>query len=81
MDATEFILTMTLVLGGMGMAFYGIASIRAYYMRKATPPAVDPQILAELDALRAEMAELHERMEFTERLVAQPREPGRLPGS
>lgn len=30
-------------------------------------------VLEELDALRAEVAELHERVEFTERLLAQPR--------
>jgi hypothetical protein len=31
------------------------------------------QVLDELDALRAEVAELSERVEFTERLLSQPR--------
>jgi hypothetical protein len=31
-------------------------------------------VLDELDALRAEVAELNERMDFAERLLAQPRE-------
>ena len=32
-------------------------------------------ILDELDALRAEVGELHERVEFTERLLANPDRP------
>lgn len=32
-------------------------------------------IFDELDALRADVAELHERLEFTERLLAQPDRP------
>jgi hypothetical protein len=33
---------------------------------------------AEVDALRAEVAELHERMDFAERLLAQRPEPGKI---
>jgi hypothetical protein len=38
----------------------------------------DPQLLAEVDALRAEVSELHERVEFAERLLAQRQEPGKI---
>ena len=34
--------------------------------------------LAEVDALRQEVAELHERVDFTERLLAQAQHPARL---
>jgi hypothetical protein len=34
---------------------------------------IPEQILEELYALRSEVAELHERVDFTERLLAQPR--------
>lgn len=38
--------------------------------------AADPMILEELDALRREVAELAERVEFTERLLAAPPREG-----
>lgn len=34
----------------------------------------DPAVLAELDDLRAQMAEVQERLDFTERLIAQQKE-------
>jgi hypothetical protein len=34
----------------------------------------DPHLLAEVDALRSEVAELAERLDFAERLLAKPRE-------
>lgn len=41
----------------------------------------DPELLAEVDALRADVAELHERMDFAERLLAQRQEPGKIGAS
>lgn len=38
-------------------------------------------ILSELRDVRREVAELSERVDFTERLLAKQREPGRLAGS
>lgn len=40
--------------------------------------APDPELLAEVDALRAEVSELHERVDFAERLLAQRQEPGKI---
>lgn len=40
------------------------------------PAEIPEQILDELYALRAEVAELSERVDFTERLLAQPRREG-----
>lgn len=37
-------------------------------------------LLEDLEALRQEVAELHERVDFAERLLAQQRERSRLPG-
>ncbi len=34
--------------------------------------SLSEEVLQELEALRAEVAELHERMDFTERLLANP---------
>ena len=37
-------------------------------------PATDPNVLAELDELRNQVAEMQERLDFTERLIAQQRD-------
>ena len=39
--------------------------------------SLSEEVLQELDALRAEVAELHERVEFTERLLANPEREAR----
>ena len=36
---------------------------------------------AEVDDLRRELSEVQERVDFTERVLSQPRDPNRLPGS
>lgn len=41
---------------------------------KGAVPAADPELLAEVDALRQEMSELQERVDFTERLLARQQE-------
>ncbi|MFL5402114.1 MAG: hypothetical protein ACJ8BF_04780 [Gemmatimonadales bacterium] len=38
-------------------------------IRRNAPPAEDPELLAEVDALRQEVAELHERVDFAERIL------------
>ena len=45
-------------------------------------PAIepDPAIYDELDRLRGDVSELHERLEFTERLLASPDRPSAAPG-
>jgi hypothetical protein len=37
-------------------------------------PVQDPELLAEVDALRQEVAELHERVDFTERILLKNQE-------
>jgi hypothetical protein len=41
----------------------------------------DHELLAEVDALRQEVSELHERMDFTERLLANQRNDAKLAGA
>ena len=43
-------------------------------------PQLDPALVEEIDRLRGDVAELQERMDFTERLLAKSREAGQLPG-
>lgn len=47
----------------------------------APPEPLPPeQILSELDEMRSRVGELEERVDFSERLLAQHKEPGRTPG-
>ncbi len=46
---------------------------------RLVPPGTTAAILDELDALRIDVAELHERLDFTERLIANPDQPRREP--
>lgn len=40
----------------------------------------DPEVIEDLNALRLEVAELHERLDFNERLLAERRESGPVGG-
>ena len=74
----EGILAITFIFGG-GTAFLLAMSpigraiaerIRAH----GAVPMQDPELLADLDALRRDVSELQERVDFTERLLAQSQE-------
>lgn len=80
----EGVLAIILIFGG------GAAAILAYSpvgkalgdrIRGGAPGAgPDPEILNELEHLRQDVSELQERVDFTERLLAQTRESGRIGG-
>jgi len=74
----EGILAVTFIFGG-GTAFLLAISpigkaiaerIRAH----GAVPMHDPELLAEVDSLRRDLTELQERVDFTERLLAQSQE-------
>jgi hypothetical protein len=74
----EGILAITFIFGG-GTAFLLAISpigkaiaerIRAH----GAVPMHDPELLAEVDSLRRDVSELQERVDFTERLLAQSQE-------
>jgi len=78
---------MACTLGGLGIWYlYDLILVSAGAFRDAegrlvsrwevdpgAQPQVDSMVLDELDALRREVAELSERVDFTERLLASPR--------
>jgi hypothetical protein len=74
----EGILAITFIFGG-GTAFLlsispiGKAVAERIRARGAVPMQ-DPELLAEVDALRRDVSELQERVDFTERLLAQNQE-------
>ena len=79
---------MLVTLGGAGIWYlYDLITILGGSFRDASGRLVtrwdpegshrrlaEPEVLQELDSMRAELAELAERVDFAERLLAQPRE-------
>lgn len=79
----EDILAIVLIFGGgtaVLLAFSPIGRALADRIRHRDGlPGPDPAVHEELARLRDDVAELQERLEFTERMLAQRSEPGRLP--
>jgi hypothetical protein len=74
----EGILATTFIFGGGTAFLLAISPIgRAIAERiraHGAVPMQDPELLAEVDALRRDVSELQERVDFTERLLAQSQE-------
>ena len=73
----EDILAIIFIFGGGTLVLLSISPVGralAERIRGRIPhPGPDPETLAELDALRAEMTEVQERLDFAERLLADKR--------
>jgi hypothetical protein len=65
------VFTIKLLKGPLGQAI-------ADRLRGAAPP--DPGVLEELDAVKTRLAEVEERLDFAERMLAQGEQAERLPG-
>jgi hypothetical protein len=68
----EGVLAITLIFGGGTLFLLSISPVGkalADRLRGRVEPVQDPELLAEVDALRQEVAELHERVDFTERIL------------
>lgn len=81
----EDILAIVLIFGGgtlIAISFSPIGRAIAERIRGggAQGSLPDPQIYDELDRMRQELGELHERVDFTERLLAEKREGRELAG-
>jgi ubiquinone biosynthesis protein UbiJ len=78
----EGVLFILIVFGGGMLVVLSKTEIGraiAERIRGGTPGAPpDPALLEEVDRLRHEVAELQERVDFAERLLAARREPDRL---
>jgi hypothetical protein len=72
------------VVAGMFLIIRPVAAaiakrIAGEHRRPGMEPAERDEILTELQQVREELAELAERMDFAERLLAKQSGPGRLP--
>lgn len=77
----EDILAIVLIFGGGAcvlISYSPIGRALADRLRGRMPGPVfdDTAILTELDTLRSEVAELHERVDFSERLLTRAKEDG-----
>ena len=73
----EGILAITLIFGGGTLFLLSISPVGKAFadrLRGHAEPAHDPELLAEVDALRQEVAELHERVDFAERILLKSKE-------
>jgi hypothetical protein len=77
----EDVLAVILIFGGGTLFLLSISPIGralADRLRGQARPAQDPELLAEVEALRQEVAELHERVDFTERVLLSSHERSEL---
>lgn len=81
----EGVLAITFIFGGGTLFLLSISPVGKALAERirshGAVPARDPELLAEVDALRQEVSELHERMDFTERLLANQRSDAKLAGT
>ena len=80
----EGVLAITFIFGG-GTAFLLAISpigkaIAERIRAKGAVPMHDPELLAEVDALRHDVSELQERVDFAERLLARTQERQQVKG-
>jgi hypothetical protein len=80
----EGVLFILIVFGGGMLVVISKTDIgRAIAERIRNEPragGADPELAAEVDRLRQEVAELHERVDFTERLLASQRDARQIAG-
>ncbi len=82
----EDILALLLIFGGgtlVAISFSPVGRAIAERIRgggSGSEPVPDPVLYEEMERLRAELSEMGERLDFTERLLAKQREVERLPG-
>ena len=84
MSGPVAIILALVVVGGAVLVFYPLmrAIARRIEGRHRLDPAIDDELrgrAAEVDALNHRVAELEERVDFTERMLAQRAAPERLP--
>lgn len=73
----EGLFAITFIFGGATLFLLSISPVGralADRLRGRVQAAQDPELLAEVDALRQEVAELHERVDFAERVLLESHE-------
>ena len=79
-SGAEAIAVVAIVFGIVKVLTGPIARAIGDRLRGARPEAQEPVLAAEVDALRTRLAEVEERLDFAERLLASARQADQLPG-
>lgn len=78
----EDILAIVFIFGGGTLFLLAISPVGKAIAERIrggqSHPGPDPEVLAELETLRADVTEIQERLDFAERLLAQHRDPAEL---
>ena len=74
----ELFFTMAAVVGGPLLALMVVPALAKRFVKATSGGSSEPVPAADLETLSQRIAELEERVDFTERLLAQQREQGRL---
>lgn len=78
-EGIQLFFTMAAVVGGPLLAVMVVPALAKRFVKATSGSSGDAAPSAELEALQQRVAELEERVDFAERLLAQQRETGRLP--
>ena len=77
----EDVIAVIMFGGGGAMFLLAISPVGraiADRIRRAAPVDIEAEVYAELDGLRADVADLQERVDFAERLLSEQREQGQI---
>lgn len=80
-NIAEAIAVAALVFGFVRILTSPIGRAIAERLRGARPPEPEPAQAAEIETLRTRLAEVEERLDFAERLLASTRQADQLPGA
>ena len=80
LQGQDVIVAVALTIGLVKIFRGPLGAAIAERVRGGAPAAGDPALAAEVDQLRGRLAEVEERLDFAERLLAQAREADQLPG-
>jgi len=77
-DSIEIFFKMAAIVGGPLLAVMVVPALARRFLKASSGPSTEAAPPAELEALSQRVAELEERLDFAERLLAPQRESGRL---
>jgi hypothetical protein len=80
-DGPGFVIIGVVLVIGLLKIFRGpVGEALADRLRGGTPARHDPQLLGEVEAVKTRLAEVEERLDFAERLLARRESIDQLPG-
>jgi hypothetical protein len=79
LQGQDVVVAVALTIGLVKIFRGPVGAAIAERIQHGAPPAGEPALAAEVDQLRGRLAEVEERLDFAERLLARAREADQLP--